>query len=120
MPKRDVLHIQPVHPENRSMESHKASESLGHYGQEKLSGRGVEIRLKTEVTGYDGKEATLNDGTRIAACMLIWTAGITAAPLLSTLPCTRERGRVVANDCFQVPGWANVWALGDCALVPDP
>jgi hypothetical protein len=26
----------------------------------------------------------------------------------------------VTNDCFQVPGWANVWALGDCALVPDP
>jgi NADH dehydrogenase len=52
--------------------------------------------------------------------MLIWTAGITPAPLLSTLPCTRERGRVVANDCFQVTGWANVWALGDCALVPDP
>jgi NADH dehydrogenase len=96
------------------------SESLGHFAQEKLRARGVEIRLKTKVTGYDGKEVILNDGARIAARILIWTAGITPAPLLSTLPCTRERGRVVANDCFQVSGWANVWALGDCALVPDP
>ena len=65
------------------MECHKASERLGHYAQERLSGRGVAIRLKSEVTGYDGKEATLNDGTRIATCILIWTAGITPAPLLS-------------------------------------
>jgi NADPH-dependent 2,4-dienoyl-CoA reductase/sulfur reductase-like enzyme len=31
-----------------------------------------------------------------------------------------ERGRVVANECLQVPDWPGVWALGDCALVPDP
>jgi NADH dehydrogenase len=30
-----------------------------------------------------------------------------------------QRGRVVANECLQVPGWPGVWALGDCALVPD-
>ena len=94
--------------------------SLGRYAQERLSRRGVEIRLETKVTGYDGKEVALNDGTKIAARMLIWTAGITPPPLLSTLPCTIQRGRVVANDCLQVPDWPGVWALGDCALVPDP
>jgi NADH dehydrogenase len=31
-----------------------------------------------------------------------------------------ERGRVVADDCLRVPNWPGVWALGDCALVPDP
>lgn len=96
------------------------SESLGHYAQEKLHVRGVEIHLKTKVTGYNGEEAILSDGTRIATRILIWTAGVTPEPLLSTLSCTRARGRVVTNDCFQVSGWANVWALGDCALVPDP
>jgi len=40
--------------------------------------------------------------------------------LLSTLPCAKQRGRIVANDCLQVPDWPGVWALGDCALVPDP
>jgi NADH:ubiquinone reductase (H+-translocating) len=96
------------------------SASLGRYAQEKLRSRGVEILLKRRVTGYDGNEATLDDGTRIPTRMLVWTAGITPAPLLSTLPCTRERGRVVADDCLQVAGWPGVWALGDCALVPDP
>jgi NADH dehydrogenase len=94
--------------------------SLGRYAQERLGRRGVEIRLKTKVAGYDGKEVTLDDGTKIATRMLIWTAGITPPPLLSSLPCAIQRGRVVANDCLQVPNWPGVWALGDCALVPDP
>jgi len=79
----------------------------------------VEVRLKTKVAGYDGKEVALDDGTKIATRMLIWTAGTTPPPLLSTLPCAKHRGRMVANDCLQVPDWPGVWALGDCALVPD-
>ena len=95
-------------------------ESLGRYAEKQLSRRGVEIRLKTKVTGYDGKEVALDDGTKIATRMLIWTAGTTPPPLLSSLPCALQRGRVVANDFLQVPDWPGVWALGDCALVPDP
>jgi NADH dehydrogenase len=52
--------------------------------------------------------------------MLIWTAGITPPPQLASLPCALQRGRIVADDCLQVPDWPGVWALGDCALVPDP
>jgi NADH dehydrogenase len=40
--------------------------------------------------------------------------------MLSHLPCATMRGRVVANSCLQVPRWPGVWALGDCAFVPDP
>jgi NADH:quinone reductase (non-electrogenic) len=93
--------------------------SLGRYAQERLARRGVEVRLKIKVAGYDGKEVALDDGTKIATRMLIWTAGTTPPPLLSTLPCAKQRGRIVANDCLQVPDWSGVWALGDCALVPD-
>ena len=95
------------------------SESLGRYAQNQLSRRGVEIRLKTAVTGYDGKNLTLNDGTKITTRLVIWTAGITPSPLLSSLPCTILRGRVLASTCLQVPDWPGVWTLGDCALVPD-
>jgi NADH:quinone reductase (non-electrogenic) len=96
------------------------SESLGRYAKKQLIRRGIEVLLKTEVTGYDGQEVTFGDGTRIAARMLIWTAGITPPPLLSSLPCDIKRGRILANECLEVPNWPGVWALGDCALVPDP
>jgi NADH:quinone reductase (non-electrogenic) len=95
------------------------SESLGRYAEKQLTRRGIEVFLKTEVTSYDGKEVTFSDGSRIATRMLIWTAGITPPPLLSTLPCAIERGRILANERLEVPNWPGVWALGDCALVPD-
>ena len=94
-------------------------ESLGRYAAERLRRRGVEVRLKSTVKGFDGHEVLLDDETRIATRMLIWTAGITPSPLVSSLPCKTERGRIVANEFLQVPGWPQVWALGDCALVPD-
>src|SRR5262249_17333104 len=52
--------------------------------------------------------------------LLVWTAGITPSPLLSGLPCAKQRGRILANEQLQVPEWPGVWTLGDCALVPDP
>jgi NADH dehydrogenase len=27
---------------------------------------------------------------------------------------------MVVNEYFEIPGWPNVWALGDCAAVPNP
>ncbi len=96
------------------------SESLGRYAQKKLARRGVEILLKMKVANFDGDEVTLSDGAKIATRLLIWTAGTSAPPLLSNLPCKLPRGRVLVNECMQVPDWPGVWALGDCALIPDP
>ena len=50
---------------------------------------------------------------------LIWTAGTSPNPVLDTLPCLKERGRLRVNEMLQVPDWRGVWALGDCALVPN-
>jgi NADH:ubiquinone reductase (H+-translocating) len=95
-------------------------EALGHYAHEKLSARGVEIHTNTKVVELSEQEVCLNDGTRITSTTLIWTAGTAPNPLLATLPCQTKGGRVVVNDCLEVPGWPGVWALGDCAVIPDP
>src|SRR5438094_9955598 len=50
---------------------------------------------------------------------LVWTAGTVPSPLISTLLCAKERGRIVVNQFLQVPDWPDVWAVGDCAFVPD-
>jgi NADH:ubiquinone reductase (H+-translocating) len=116
--REDMLRIVLVHAGEVILP--ELSESLGHYAQKQLSRRGVEIQLKTAVAGYDGRELTLNNGTKITTRLVIWTAGITPSPLLSGLPCATQRGHILANDCLQVPDWPGVWALGDCAFVPDP
>ena len=116
--KEDMVRVVLVDPGDHILP--ELGKSLGHYAQEKLSHRGVEIRLNTKVAGYDGLEVSLDNGARIATRMLIWTAGTAPASVLSGLPCALQRGRVVTDECLRVPHWAGVWALGDCALVPDP
>jgi len=114
---KSMLRVVVVHSGDHILP--ELGESLGRYALKKLSRRGVEVRLKARVAGYDGQEVSLDDGTKIPSRMLIWTAGITPSPLVSTLPCTMQRGRIVANEFLQVPEWPGVWAVGDCALVPD-
>jgi NADH dehydrogenase len=50
---------------------------------------------------------------------VVWTAGNSPNALLQELPCKKERGRLVVDQFMEVVGWPGVWALGDCAAVPD-
>jgi len=113
----DMLQVVLVHPGEVVLP--ELGESLGRYTQHQLRRRRVALRLKVKVTGFDGNEVSLDDGTRIGTKMLVWTAGTIPPAVLSNLPCKRERGRVLANPSLQVDGCPGVWALGDCALIPD-
>ena len=94
-------------------------EQLGRYAHEKLSARGVEIKTNTKVIEMSDREVTLSDRTRITSTTLVWTAGTAPNPLVATLPCQTKGGRLLVNDWLEVPDWPGVWALGDCALIPD-
>ena len=93
---------------------------LGAYAEKKLSHRGVEFRLKTAVASMSPAGVTLSDGTFIKTATLIWTAGTAPNPLLAALPCSKEKGRVIADATMEVPAFPGVWALGDCAAIRDP
>jgi NADH:quinone reductase (non-electrogenic) len=96
------------------------SEKLGVYAQEKLAQRGVEIRLNTRVLAYRNGFVELSDGSFIPTKTLVWTAGTAPHPILNTVPCRKDRGKIAANEYMEVPGWPGVWAVGDCASIPDP
>jgi len=113
----EMLRIVLVHPGEVILP--ELGPKLGAYAQKKLAQRGVDIRTNTRVTGVTEHGVTLSDGSTIPSCTVIWTAGTSPNPLLAPLPCTKERGRVVVNEYMEVPEWPGVWALGDCALVPD-
>jgi len=92
---------------------------LGRYAQGKLAARGVEIRQKTQVTGYDGSRVALGTGEPISASTLIWTAGVAPNPVLAGLSSRKEKGRVVVNEFLEAPDFPGLWAVGDCAAVLD-
>jgi len=95
------------------------SSSLGQYTQETLRRKGIDVRINTKVEGYEDGTVALSDGTILPTHTLIWTAGTTPHALLSALPCAKERGRIVVDDTLEVKGSPGIWAIGDCALVPD-
>jgi NADH dehydrogenase len=92
---------------------------LGGYAQKKLEERGIQVLTNTRVSGYDGNIVALNNGTTFPTHTVIWTAGTTPNALLKSLPCEKDRGRLKVDATLEVPGHPGVWALGDCALVPD-
>ena len=93
---------------------------LGEYAARELTGRGVEIRTGATLQSVDAREAVLSTGERIPTATLVWTAGVTASPLLPELGLPLdERGRVVVDETLAVEGRSGLWSLGDCARVPN-
>jgi NADH dehydrogenase len=50
---------------------------------------------------------------------LVWTAGTSPNPLLETIPCAKEGGRLLVTEFLELQGWPGVWALGDCSAIPN-
>ena len=66
-----------------------------------LAQRGVEIRLNIRVKGMTEENVFLFDGVSIPARNLVWTAGTAPSPIISSLPCAKERGRLLVDQFFE-------------------
>jgi NADH dehydrogenase len=93
---------------------------LGDYAAKHLERRGVDIRCGTTLEHVEEHAVTLSDGERVDTDTLVWTAGVKPHPLVSELGLPLdERGRIRVGSSLRVDGRSNVWALGDCAGVPN-
>jgi len=93
---------------------------LGEYAARQLEKRGIEIHVGTTLESIDAEAAVLSDGTRIPTATLVWTAGVRANPLLAQLGLPLdERHRLKVDETLGVEGQEHMWALGDCAAVPN-
>jgi NADH dehydrogenase len=98
----------------------EAPGGLGDYAAKQLRKRGAELRLSTTVTSVEEHAVDLSDGTRIETNTVVWTAGVKPSGALAGLGLPLDqRGRVVVDPLLRVEGRSNVWALGDCAAVPN-
>jgi NADH dehydrogenase len=113
----EEIRVVVIHPGDYLLP--ELGEELGRYAERKMRERKVEVIKDARVASYDGWVVTLNNGMSIPAATLIWTAGVKPSPVVSALPCAKEKGRISANEYLQVPGFTGLWAAGDCAAVPD-
>jgi NADH dehydrogenase len=119
---------------------------LAGYASGKLVARGIELRLGVTVAAADPGGVSLSDGERIPARTLVWAAGTRPSPVplgpnpegsgrrgpgnpegvprsaeeLSRRGAPVGRGAVPVDRNLRVRGSRDIWAVGDCASVPDP
>ncbi|NNM45813.1 NAD(P)/FAD-dependent oxidoreductase [Knoellia koreensis] len=99
---------------------------LGARAAKRLADIGVEVQLGAKVVGVDqtGIDIEDADGTRrrIEAVTKVWAAGVQASELGEQLAeqsgATLDRaGRVEVNDDLTLPGYPNVFVVGDMAAL---
>jgi NADH:ubiquinone reductase (H+-translocating) len=93
---------------------------LGRYTIDQLRRRDIEVMLSTRLESCVDGHVTLSDGQEFEAGTIVWTAGVTANPVLADtdLPID-DRGRVIARTTLAVDGADGAWTAGDNAAVPD-
>jgi NADH dehydrogenase len=96
-------------------------EDLAQYAADVLRRRGVNIRLNTRVGSIEENRLQLEDGQILMAETIIVATGVAPSPLVAGLPIEKDhRGRAVVDSTLRSGQRPNLWALGDCATVPDP
>lgn len=112
-----------VHPGDRLLP--ELESGLARYARKELEDRGVEVALDTSITGATAGSVTVDPpvgGRReISTHAAIWTGGVTPSDAVrsSGAPLGHHHG-VTVDGCCRVPGFTDIWALGDCAEIPQP
>jgi NADH dehydrogenase len=117
--RQESIRMVLIHSHDRLLP--ELSASLARYTLRKLRERGVEVLLNTRLKGATDSEVILENGDRLPARTLVWTAGVTANPVIAKLDCQKDKhGRVLTTPSCELVDHPDVWALGDCAAIPDP
>lgn len=93
--------------------------SLGAAALDSLKSRNVDIRLGARAAQITEEGVRLADGSFVPSGTVVCTIGTRPNSLLQDLKVALERGRIPVAPDLSVPGREGLWALGDCALVPN-
>lgn len=96
------------------------NKKLGQAARSYLEKMGVRIITNVRAVGAGESHIELSDGEIIPCTTLIWTGGVTTSSMIATLNCEHDkRGRVLVDKYLRLKGFPEVFALGDCAAIPD-
>lgn len=108
-----------VHSRDRILP--ELSAELGAYALGKLRARGIEFALSRRIQGARDGAVLLDGDEALPTRTLVWTAGNRPNPALAGLPAEKNRsGALLVESTLRVRGRTGIWALGDCAEIPDP
>jgi NADH dehydrogenase len=99
--------------------------SLRDTARASLRDLGIEVHEGTRVVGIDANGVDIQeadgDPVRVTAATVVWAAGVFASPLVRTLGVPVDgAGRVPVEPDLSVPGYPDVFVVGDAARVTQP
>ncbi len=96
------------------------AEELSAYAQRSLERLGVEVELNQPVSECSPDGVVF--GSRVLeARTIIWAAGVRASPAADWLGAPADRaGRLMVLPDLTVPGWPEIFAIGDTVTIADP
>jgi NADH dehydrogenase len=92
---------------------------LGDYIARTFARRGINVRLNTRADRIESTRIALPSET-IDAHTIVLATGVAVNPLIESLELEKDsRGRLKVDATMRCPSDPSVWALGDCAAIPD-
>jgi len=116
----NLVRVVLVHSKDRLMDK-EMPESLSRFAGKIMQKRGVEIIFNMHLKTATPYEAILENGERIPSFMVISTVPSSPNPLIEALEgLPQEKGKLKTDLTMQVEGSDHLWAVGDCAWIPNP
>lgn len=93
------------------------AQSLAQKATKRLSKLGVEVSTGVRVEKVD-EQGVIAAGVRIPSATVLWTAGVSASPVVKMLATTTDRaGRACVGAFMDIPEAPNVFVAGDAAAM---
>jgi NADH dehydrogenase len=93
-------------------------DSVGEAARQLLIERGVQVHLNCRVADVSAEGVRDSTGKLYPADLVVWAAGIKAAPLLATLGLPVNKLNQIEVDKRLRTANEHIYAMGDCAAVP--
>ncbi len=94
------------------------SESIGDFTYQALVKRGIDVKLNSKVQNIQPQEVILESGERIPSTLIIWAAGVKAAPtkdMLGGQINAAKSGKIYVERDLSLPGYPDIFVIGDAS-----
>ena len=93
---------------------------LSAYAKDKMQQRGIDIHLGRSVEQVGEASIQLDNGQKLSCRSVIWCAAIGPTPVQADLNLpVNTRGFLDCTADLRLRGHDAIWAIGDCAAIPD-
>lgn len=93
--------------------------AMGEYAERRLRRRGFHLHLGTALSEVREDGVVIGDGTFIPSRTVVWTGGVQPSPVVRESGIEVDPAGRAAVQATMATSRAGVWAIGDCARIPD-